>query len=93
VKKRCKFTAMHPATLQKLEAFARTVDWAMPHPLHRRKFQKFILEAFKQGDTRLEPAEIEQAVIHACGKRPIHLDEWIREYRRGIELLKVNLLQ
>jgi Tol biopolymer transport system component len=27
---------MHPVTLQKLEAFARTVDWAVPHPLHRR---------------------------------------------------------
>jgi hypothetical protein len=84
---------VHPATLQKLDAFARTVDWAMPHPLHRRKFQKFILEAFQQGDTRLEAGEIEQAVIRCCGSRPRYLDEWIREYRRGIELLEMNHLR
>jgi hypothetical protein len=71
VKKRCIFLDMHAATLQKLEAFARTVDWAMPHPLHRRKFQKFVLEAHQQGDTRLTPLEIEQAIIHCCGKRPM----------------------
>lgn len=81
---------MHPAAHQKLQAFARTVDWAVPHPLHRRKFQKFILEAFKQGDRHLSPAEIEQAVVECCGMRPIHLDEWIREYRRGIELLEMD---
>lgn len=53
-----------------------------PSP-HHRKFQKFILETFEQGDTRLTPAEIEQAVIQCLGRRPIHLDEWIQEYRSG----------
>ena len=94
VNRRCVFSVLNPATLQKLEAFARAVDWEMPHPLHRRRFQKFILEAFKQGDTRPEPEEIEQAVIRYCGKRPIHFDEWIREdraARNGPAVLKVNL--
>jgi hypothetical protein len=63
VKERCIFGSMHASTRQKLEAFARTVDWAVLHPLHRRKFQRFVLEAFARGDTRLSAGEIEQIVV------------------------------
>ena len=49
-----------------------------------------MLEAFKQGDLSLSAPEIEQVVVGHCGTRPRHLDEWIRDYRRGIELLRVE---
>jgi hypothetical protein len=81
---------MHAVTKAKLEEFAGQVKWSHPHPLQVRKFDLFVIEAYRRGDTRITLDEFTHVIErYAPGVSDRDLCYWMARYERGIDLLRV----
>lgn len=80
---------MEPSTRRRLVDFSAQLDWAVPHPLDLRRFNRFIVQAFKAGDISISAEDFAEACQSAQPLNPSVVDEWLIRYEQGVELLKV----
>lgn len=80
---------MNDNTKKKLKSFAHNNNWTAPHQLDMGRFYRFVIEAYKAGDTNIARDEFLEVIepIHKMGDE--ELSEWMIKYEQGIELLKV----
>jgi len=79
---------MNNATKQKLEIFAKSNNWQIPHPLDMERFWEFVIEAYNNGDTALSTDEFNWVIEPIYKLEEKDLIKWLIKYEDGIELLR-----
>ena len=74
---------MTAKTRASLESFVTACNWVIPHPLDYRRFDRFVVTAFRNGDRALSLEDFKEIVPER------YVDHWAKRYETGIGLLNV----
>jgi hypothetical protein len=77
---------MNQRTKEKLEKWARNKNWSLSHPLDNVRYNDFIIEAYKNGDTEISETEFYE-LISTYYNDENTLTNFYSKYENGIELL------
>lgn len=78
---------MTDTVLQKLDLWASSNNWNLPHPLDDERFWDFVIEAYKSGDTAIPEDDFYEAIAKYYSDEDALTESYIK-YENGIALLK-----